>query len=198
MGVCGEVSLPIHHCLLSKTPRSEIKEVHSKPQALSQCRGWLSKHLPGVALIENTSTAAAAKLASENHGVAAVASAEAGHQYGLDVVVANIEDRKDNVTRFAVLGKHKPEPTGDDKTSLLFQLKHEPGALADAMSIFKDNSLNLTWIESFPEPGKPSEYRFFAELTGHRDEPAVAKAIEMLSGDSNLVEVLGSYPRATL
>ncbi len=194
--MCGEVLLPIHHYLLSKTPREQICEVHSKPQALSQCRQWLAKNLPAAQLIENTSTAAAAKLASEKPGVAAVASAEAGRQYGLDVIDANIEDNANNVTRFAVLGKEQPEPTGDDKTSILFQVSHQPGALADAMTIFKEFDLNLTWIESFPSPEAANEYLFFVELSGHRNDQPVAGAVKRLAKESQRLTILGSYPRA--
>lgn len=198
MAVCGEVLLPIHHNLLSKTPRESITEVHSKPQALSQCRGWLAKNLPSARLVEVSSTAAAAELAARQPGIAAVASLEAGRQYELDVIDSSIEDNRHNVTRFAVLGKERPAPTGDDKTTILFQVNHEPGALADAMVIFKQHQLNLTWIESFPAPGKPNEYFFIVELTGHRDDASVVRAVETLAKMSQRSTVLGSYPRAKL
>jgi chorismate mutase / prephenate dehydratase len=196
MEICGEVLLPIHHNLLSKTAREEIREVHSKPQALSQCRGWLTSQLPNARLVEVSSTAAAAKLASEKHGVAAVASIEAGREYQLDVIAANIEDNVDNVTRFAVLGKERPAPTGDDKTAILFQVSHQPGALADAMIVFKNQALNLTWIESFPAPKARNEYLFFIELTGHRDDEPVRRAVETLGKLAQRLTILGSYPRA--
>lgn len=198
MEICGEVLLPIHHHLLSRTPREEIAEVYSKPQALSQCRGWLANQLPHAKLVEISSTAAAAKLAAEKRGAAAVASLEAGRQYELDVIDSNIEDNPDNVTRFAVLGREQPPRTGDDKTALLFQVSHQPGALADAMTIFKRQSLNLTWIESFPLPGKQSEYLFFVEAAGHRDEAALSDAIAALAKKTQRLEILGSYPRAEL
>lgn len=196
MGICGEVLLPIHHNLLSKTPREAIVEVYSKPQALSQCRAWLARNLPQARLVEIGSTAAAAELASRQQGVAAVASIEAGREYELDVIDANIEDNANNVTRFAVLGKEQPSPTGDDKTALLFQVNHQPGALADAMIVFKGQSLNLTWIESFPAPDAPNEYLFFVELTGHRDDNAVKRAIEELAKMTQRLTILGSYPKA--
>ncbi len=198
MQVCGEVLLPIHHNLLARTPRDQIVEVYSKPQALSQCRMWLANHLPHAKLVEISSTAAAARIAADKIGAAAVASAEAGREYNLDVVHANIEDNPNNVTRFAILGREQPERTGDDKTAILFQVNHEPGALADAMVIFKRAALNLTWIESFPIPDKPNEYVFFVELTGHRTDPAVASAIEALTKRAQRLDVLGSYPRAVL
>ena len=198
MQICGEVLLPIHHNLLSTTPRDEITEVHSKPQALSQCRGWLAKQLPNARLVEISSTAAAAKLAAEQRGVAAVASLEAGREYKLDVIAESIEDNRNNVTRFAVLGQHKPAPSGDDKTAILFQVSHEPGALANAMTIFKEQDLNLTWIESFPAPETKNEYMFFIELSGHRDATRVGQAIEQLGKIAQRLTILGSYPRATI
>ena len=198
MQICGEVLLPIHHNLLSTTPRDEITEVHSKPQALSQCRGWLAKQLPNARLVEINSTAAAAKLAAEQRGVAAVASLEAGREYKLDVIAESIEDNRNNVTRFAVLGQHQPAPSGDDKTAILFQVSHEPGALANAMTIFKEQDLNLTWIESFPAPETKNEYMFFIELSGHRDATKVGQAIEQLGKIAQRLTILGSYPRATI
>ncbi len=197
MQICGEAVLAIHHHLLSRTPRNEITEVHSKPQALSQCRRWLASQLPQAKLVEVSSTAAAAQLAAEQHGVAAVASIQAGRQYGLDVIDSNIEDNPNNATRFAVLGTEMPRPTGDDKTALLFQVSHQPGALADTMTIFKNNALNLTWIESFPAPETKNEYLFFTELTGHREDPAVKTAIQQLQSQTQRLTILGSYPALT-
>ena len=198
MQICGEVLLPIHHNLLSTTPRDQITEVHSKPQALSQCRGWLAKQLPNAQLVEISSTAAAAKLASQQRGVAAVASLEAGREYELDVIASSIEDNPNNVTRFAVLGRERPAPTGNDKTAILFQVSHEPGALANAMTIFKQQNLNLTWIESFPAPETKNEYMFFIELTGHRDTQDVQAALKELHHLAQRLTILGSYPIASI
>lgn len=198
MQICGEVLLPIHHNLLSKTPRDQITQVHSKPQALSQCRGWLAKQLPNAQLVEISSTAAAAKLASQQRGVAAVASLEAGREYELDIIANSIEDNPNNVTRFAVLGRERPSPTDNDKTAILFQVSHEPGALANAMTIFKQQNLNLTWIESFPAPETQNEYMFIIELTGHRDTADVQAAIQELQNLAQRLTILGSYPRACI
>lgn len=197
MGICGEVVFPIHHNLLSKSTREDIVEIQSKPQALSQCREWLLANLPNARMVEVSSTAIAAENANQQAGVAAVASIEAGRHYGLSVVADNIEDNRNNVTRFAVLGREQPAPTGDDKTSLLFELHHQPGALADAITIFKSNELNLTWIESFPAPERPSEYLFFVELSGHRDQPMVQKALQELRDGTYRLTVLGSYPKGS-
>lgn len=196
VSITGELQLAIHHQLLAMCDRDSITEVHSKPQAISQCRVWLANHLPKAKLIECSSTAAAAKLAATQTGIAAIASEAAGRRHGLRVIGANIEDSRDNVTRFAVLGHEQPAPTGQDKTTLLFQVAHQPGALADVMGIFKRHELNLTWIESFPQPGTKNEYFFVVEFPGHCQDAAVAKAIEDLQTATHHTHVLGSYCRA--
>ncbi|MCO6455577.1 MAG: prephenate dehydratase [Pirellulaceae bacterium] len=193
--ICGEVQLRIHHCLLGKCSRSEVQEVYSKPQALSQCRAWLARHLPGARTVEMASTASAAKLAGDRPFAAAIASRQAGAHYGLDVIEANIEDNRHNVTRFAVIGEVENRRTGDDKTCLMFELRHQPGALADAMVVFKRNRLNLTWIESFPRPDTPREYVFFVELEGHGREAKVKRALSSLQEKTDRLIVLGSYAR---
>lgn len=194
--ICGEVLLPVHHCLLGRCPRASIVEIYSKPQAMSQCRGWLSKHVPDARLIEISSTAAAARLASEKPGAAAVASREAGVHHGLEVIDENIEDNQNNVTRFAIIGNRESDPTDCDKTSIMFQLRHQPGALAEAMVVFKKAKLNLTWIESFPLADHPREYLFFVELEGHMRSKNVATALAELRKQTLRLEVLGAYPRA--
>jgi chorismate mutase/prephenate dehydratase len=194
--ICDEVQLPIHHNLLGRCQRSEIREVYSKPQALSQCRSWLSKNLPGVRTVEMTSTAAAAQLAAARPEVAAVASLEAALTYGLDVLAENIEDRSHNVTRFAVIGDHISPRTGRDKTALMFEIAHRPGALADTMATFKSANINLTWIESFPMPEEGEGYLFFIEMEGHQQDARVKKALAALARRTLRLEILGSYPRS--
>jgi chorismate mutase/prephenate dehydratase len=191
--ISGEVQLRIHHTLLGQGSRSQIKKVCSKPQALSQCRGWLAKNLPNADLVATTSTTVAAERAAAEKDVAAIASRQAGAQYGLQVLAANIEDNKANITRFAVIGDSSAARTGNDKTAMLFQLSHKPGALADAMNVFKRKRLNMTWIESFPLVGQPNEYLFFVELQGHEKDLRVRQALSTLGKKTELLEVLGSY-----
>ncbi len=141
------------------------------------------------------STAEAAQTAVGDPAVAAIASAQAATQYGLEVLVANIEDNKDNVTRFAVIGS-KPAAktgTGNDKTALMLEISHEPGALADAMAVFKRNRLNMTWIESFPVAGSRGRYLFFIEFMAHASEARSKKAIAALEKKAQQLVVLGSY-----
>jgi chorismate mutase/prephenate dehydratase len=191
----GEIPIRIHHYLLGNGRRSEIVEVQSKPQAISQCRGWLAKNLPNAKVTAASSTTAAAQNAVSQKGVAAIASRQAGVNYGLNVLAAEIEDNKENTTRFAVIGREIAARTGNDKTSLMFELQHEPGALADAMTIFKRNRLNLTWIESIPKKGSQNEYIFFVELEGHQTDLRVRRALESLEKKVRVSRVLGSYPR---
>ncbi|NUQ64391.1 MAG: prephenate dehydratase [Pirellulales bacterium] len=191
--ICGEVDLEIHHTLLGKCARNEVREVYSKPQALSQCRNWLARHLPAARMIEVTSTSTAAQLASEKPGAAAIASIQAGVHYGLSVLAEQIEDNPSNKTRFAVIGDHSAPRTGNDKTAMLFQVEHRPGALADAMNIFKRNRLNLTWIESFPIPGSSRTYLFFVEMEGHETDTRVRRAVASLERKTLRLEILGSF-----
>ena len=197
MKVCGQIEMEIHHTLLGRCPRDQVAEVYSKPQALSQCRNWLAKHLPGARTVEVTSTSTAAQLALEKPGAAAVASLQAGIHYGLDVLAERIEDNQSNLTRFAVIGDHSPERTGDDKTAILFQTEHKFGALVDVLAIFKRNRLNLTWIESFPVPGPQRQYLFFVEVEGHEGDTRMRRALTSIEAKTLRLEVLGSYPATT-
>jgi chorismate mutase/prephenate dehydratase len=191
--ICAELPLRIHHCLLGVGARDGVRTVFSKPQPLSQCRNWLAKHLPRAVLRELTSSAEAAQRAKSDPYSAAVASAQAGINYGLDVLAKNIEDNSDNVTRFAVIGSATGERTGHDKTALMLEIAHQPGALADAMAVFKRNRLNMTWIESYPIPGSRGRYLFFVEFVAHEAEPRARRAIAALRKKAIRLEVLGSY-----
>jgi chorismate mutase/prephenate dehydratase len=191
--ICGELPLRIHHCLLGAGTRDTIQTVVSKPQPLSQCRNWLARHMPNADLLEVGSSAEAARRAKADSKVAAVASAQAGAHYGLPVLVPNIEDNPDNVTRFAVISPQTSSPSGHDKTALMVEIAHEPGALADAMAIFKRNKLNMTWIESYPIPGARGRYLFFVEFVGHEQDRAARRAIDTLAKNALRLEVLGSY-----
>lgn len=194
--ICGEVQLAIHHNLLGRSPRADVTEIYSKPQALSQCRDWLSRNMPHARPIEVASTSTAAQLARDKPGVAAIASRQAAMEYQLDILAENIEDNKNNVTRFAVIGDKPVGPTGRDRTSLLLQIPHKPGSLSDALITFKQNKINLTWIESFPLRGPENGYIFFIDCEGHFKDPKVKRTLDELAGMAVRMEVLGSYPRS--
>jgi chorismate mutase/prephenate dehydratase len=192
--ICGEVEMQIHHALLARCRRAEVKEVYSKLQPLSQCRNWLSKHLPAARTIEVTSTSTAAQLAQEKPGAAAIASLEAGVQYALDALAEKIEDNPSNTTRFVVIGNESAPRTGNDRTAVLFQIEHRPGSLAEALNIFKRNRVNLTWLESFPIPGSDRAYLFFVEMEGHESDARVRRAIDALRRKALRLEILGAFP----
>ena len=194
--ICGELQIAVHHNLLSRSPRSEINEIYSKPQALSQCRDWLARNMPQADLHEVTSTSTAAQLARDKPGAAAVASRQAAVQYELEIVADNIEDNPNNVTRFAVIGDVEAKPTGHDRTSVLLQIPHSPGSLSDALNAFKTNKVNLTWIESFPLRGPEPGYLFFLDFEGHAHDQKIKKTLNALEKKAISLRMLGSYPRS--
>lgn len=195
--ICGEVQISVHHNLLGRCPRGEITEIYSKPQAFSQCRDWLAKNMPQARLIEVTSTSTAAQLARDKPGVGAVASHQAALQYDLQIIAEGIEDNRNNVTRFAVIGEDAAEPTGRDRTALLLQIPHKSGSLADCLMSFKQNKLNLTWIESFPLREPDKGYLFFLDFEGHMKDTKVRKMLDELESKAVKLQILGSYPRST-
>jgi len=194
--ICAEIRLRIHHNLLANCEQQEIRRIYSKPQALSQCRNWLSKNVPHASLHEVASTATAAELAQREPGAAAVASRQAAVRYGLRILFSDIEDSPYNETRFAVIGNQESRRTGRDKTAIMFKIPHNPGSLVDTLNAFKLSKLNLTWIESFPAKSAKPEYVFFVDFEGHVDEPKVKRALEILQRRCEQVAVLGSFPMA--
>ncbi len=192
--ICAEARLRIHHNLLAKCPQSDIRRVYSRDQALSQCRTWLSKNVPQAQLIPVASTATAAELAAREPNAAAVASREAAAHYGLDIVARNIEDVQHNTTRFAVIGDRETQRTGKDKTAIMFRIPHKPGSLSDAITVFKRNRVNLTWIESFPSREAEQEYLFFVDFEGHPAESRIRRTLAQLERRCERLVVLGSFP----
>lgn len=194
--VCAEVLVMIHHNLLSNSPPDKITKVYSKPEALGQCRKWLSVQLQHAQKCPAPSTSKAAEMAAKEEGAAAIGSSLAGDIYGLKVQFANIEDNPQNATRFFVIAKQAAKPTGDDKTSLMFTTEHTAGALADVLDVFRDGGLNLTHIDKRPSKRVNWEYYFFVDVVGHISEPKVARAIEQARQKCLRLTVLGSFPRA--
>jgi chorismate mutase/prephenate dehydratase len=192
----SEIRLHIHHNLLANCEQQEIRRIYSKPQALSQCRNWLSKNVPHALLKEVSSTATAAELAQREPGAAAVASRQAAVRYGLRILFADIEDSPYNETRFAVIGHQKSARTGHDKTAVMFRIPHNPGSLVEALDVFKQNKINLTWIESFPAKVAKPEYIFFVDFEGHTEDPKVSRALKALAEHCEEMTVLGSFPMA--
>lgn len=195
--ICGETILRITHLLLSKaTDINRIKRVYSVPQALGQCRRWLRENLPRVEIIETPTTAKAALLCQDDEEGAAIGSEAAKEIYGLNVLAEGIEDYPNNSTRFLVIGHFAPPPTGRDKTTLIFAVKHKAGALYSALSAFDKYDINLTMLTSRPSRRTSWEYVFFADFQGHIEEERVKKALARLAEDTLFIKVLGSYPEA--
>lgn len=197
--MCGEIVLAIHHQLLSMVGDiAGVERVYAHEQALAQCRGWLDQHLPRAERLALGSNAAAAERAAQEPGAAAIAGTQAGERYGLGVLASNIEDHPQNTTRFAVIGHARPQPTGTDVTSVMFSMPNEPGALHGMLAVLADAGISMSRIESRPLRGGSWDYRFFVDLLGHRDDPAVAPALVAMARKAALFKVLGSCPRAVL
>ena len=200
LSVCGEVYLPIVHVLLSaETDVEAVKVLYSHHLAVSQCRTWLARHMPGVRIEEVRSTAQAARLAKKERGAAAIAGIFAADEYGLNVLAEHIEDRADNENRFLVIGHHAPSRSGQDMTSIMFSFRDEPGFLHRVLGIFANHKINLTRIESRPSRKKAWDYLFFIDFEGHQEDQNAAAALKELSAISGVaVKLLGSYPRRVL
>lgn len=196
--ISGEILLEVHHALLGRAGElGGVKVVYSHPQALAQCRRWLAAELPDVPTVEVASTAVAVERALDEPTAAAVASELAARLYDLPVLRARIEDSPHNVTRFLVIGTRAMGPSGRDKTSVLFSIKDEVGALYRILEPFARHALNLTKIESRPTKRRPWEYVFFVDFEGHREDPTVQAALAALQAQCLFLKVLGSYPSAS-
>jgi chorismate mutase/prephenate dehydratase len=195
--VIAEVLLEISHDLLSVSgDLSEIRKVVSHPQALGQCRSWLEENLPDATLVDVGSTALAAQMVADDPSAAAIASETAASLYGLKSVKKKIEDNPNNFTRFLVIGKNTPEPSGKDKTSIMFSIKDEPGILFRMLEPFSKRDINLSKIESRPMKSKAWEYVFYLDMEGHISSDNVAQGIEDLRGYCQFLKILGSYQSA--
>jgi len=197
--IAGEVTLRIHHHLLSKAVDLDaVRRVYSHQQSLAQCRGWLDRYLPNAERIAVSTNADAAKLAAGAPDAAAVASEAAAELYELRVLAQRIEDELGNTTRFLVIGAEDAPPSGHDKTSMLLSCRNEAGGLHRLLTPFAEQGLSMTRIESRPSRQGVWDYVFFVDVCGHRQSPEVAQALAQLKNAANLCKVLGSYPEAVL
>ncbi|MGJ8620137.1 MAG: prephenate dehydratase [Methylophilaceae bacterium] len=202
--ICGEVTLPIHHCLLSKqTDINKISHVFSHGQSLSQCHEWLNRTLPTVQREAVTSNAYAAQMihdlvSTDGTFAAAIASKRAAELFELNVLAENIEDDPKNTTRFLVLSKHDVAASGQDKTSLALSTKNKPGAMVDLLEPLARLGVSMTKLESRPSKQGLWDYVFFIDIEGHQSDVKVNAAIEELKQRASVVKVLGSYPVAVV
>ena len=196
-----EFLLPIDHCLITRpgVRLSDIRVVVSKQEALTQCRQFLARELRFAEQVPATSTAlAVVDLKEADDRTAAIGPRRAAELAGLPVLAHGIQDRKNNVTRFAVLASSSMPPSGSDKTTIAFDFDKPdaPGLVYGAMRPFADRGINLTKIESRPTGTGMGNYIFLLDLEGHIDEPHVQQAITELQGHTSTFKVLGAYPRA--
>jgi chorismate mutase/prephenate dehydratase len=195
-----EILLPVHHTImgLPGASLSQIRRVLSHPVALGQCRTWLGKHLPGVELVSAWDTAGSAEIVAkeQNPALAAIAARHAADAHGLVPLGERIEDDPTNQTRFLIFTTeaNAPERTSvPHKTSLIVSLDHRPGMLAHSLQAFGARGVNLTALQSRPEPSAPWTYRFYIDVEGKATEPRVAEALEEVEALSARFTVLGSY-----
>ncbi|BCM24896.1 prephenate dehydratase [Methyloradius palustris] len=201
LNICGEIALPIHHNLLSKSDSvDQIKTVYAHSQSLAQCHQWLNAHLPNADRQPVVSNAEAANIAKNNTNgsVAAIASTRAAELFSLNNLASNIEDDPKNTTRFLILATHDVAPSGKDKTSLVVATKNVPGAILELLKPLADEQVSLTKLESRPSKIGLWEYVFFVDIEGHHQDAAVSKALKELEARSSLLKVLGSYPVAII
>lgn len=195
LNICAEHYAPVSHDLLSITGEpGDIEKIYSHPQALAQCRTWMKKKFPHVDIVETSSTSQAALLASEDKHIAAIASKQAAHIYGLQTVEKKIEDYSGNITRFLVIGNHIPDRTGADKTSIMFATSHVPGALFRALEPVDRAGLNMLKLESRPTRDQNWSYFFFLDIEGHIQDKIVSDTIAEIKKYSLSLKILGSYP----
>ena len=195
--VVRECYLEISHCLASRAGALDrIERLYAQPQAIAQCRRWILEHLPRAEWRECPSTAQAAQLARQDPHGAALCNLYAAHHYGLEALQEALEDQPGNVTRFFALGRDPNPPTGCDKSSILFGVRDQPGALHCALAPLTRFQLNMTRIESRPNRLLPWQYLFYADIEGHRDDPDIRAALDALREQVAFFKVLGSYPKS--
>ena len=196
--IVGEVKLSIVHSLLAYqgTTVEGVRRVYSHPQALAQCERFL-RTLSGVEIVATYDTAGSAKLIRDRklRDTAAIASERAATVFGLSVLRSGIQDFADNITRFLFISREALPLGPTDKTTIVFTLTNEPGALFKALSVFALRGIDLTKLESRPIPGRPFEYLFYADLAADRQELRCTRALMHLAEFAPLLRTLGSYPR---
>ena len=199
LNINGEVSLRIHHYLLSKEQElADVDIVYAHPQALGQCRSWLAKHLPECELVAVNSNSEAAKKVAGERRTAAIAANRAAEIYELTTLASNIEDEANNTTRFLVIGRQDVAPSGNDKTALLVSTKNQPGALHSLLKPLAESGITMSKIESRPARTAVWEYVFFIDIDGHCQDEKMIDALNQLEQASSMCRVLGSYPKAVL
>lgn len=197
--VYAEAQVFIRHHLLANCSPKEVKKIYSKPQVFEQCRKWLQAHYPKADIISAPSSSRAVMMAKDEPlelGAAAIASSLAGTLYGLNPLYNDIEDKPNNITRFLILARQEAKPSGDDKTSMMFATRNDPGALVQVLQVFQTAGVNLTHIDKRPSQRENWTYTFFIDAEGHKEEDKMRDAIVDAKQYCQDFVLLGSYPRS--
>ncbi|MBY4895593.1 prephenate dehydratase [Cupriavidus sp. AU9028] len=193
--ISGEIALKVHHNLMASTPDLQgVTVVRAHPQALAQCQHWLTANYPHLERQPVSSNAEAARMASEDPTVAAIAGETAANRYHLHIVRSHIQDDPHNRTRFAVIGRYETEPSGSDQTSLILSVPNKAGAVYQLLAPLADNGVSMCRFESRPARSGAWEYYFYVDVEGHQQDPAVERALRELRVNAAFFKVLGSYP----
>ena len=198
LNATGEIYHRIEHCLIGTGSIDKIDTVYSHPQALGQCRKFISKH--NMKTIPTYDTAGSVKMVKDlnKENYAGIASRDAARIYQMPIILDNIANNLNNYTRFLVLSKQTSSQTSNDKTSIIFSIKHEPSSLFKIIENFHKNNVNLTKIESRPTKSNTWEYNFYVDFDGHQDDSTISKMLAKVKQETLFMKILGSYPCAKL
>ncbi|MBD3230921.1 MAG: prephenate dehydratase [Candidatus Lokiarchaeota archaeon] len=193
--VCGEIIERITHNLISQFnyDLNDIQYVISHPQPLGQCKSFIEENLSNAKILEVSSTAVAVKMLSQVPYSVAIGTNTAADLYNMQILQKGIEDNPNNYTRFLIIGNKTIETNKPKKTSIIFSVKHEPGALVDALKVFQEKNINLLKLESRPSRKDPWEYYFFTDFRGNTDDPTTQEALKQLKNRTLFLKILGSY-----
>jgi len=205
LNAVGEIYHRIHHCLIGTGSVRDIDTVYSHPQALGQCRQFIQENSLGT--IPTYDTAGSVKIIKDlnKNSVACIASKNAAEIFDVPVIQEGVEDNANNYTRFLIFSRENNEQlvqngskAENSKTSIIFSVKHEAGALYQIIKEFYQNKINLTKIESRPDKNTPWQYNFYVDFVGHQDDSLIKDVLQKLRNHSTFLKILGSYPTAKL
>lgn len=197
--IIGEIQHRVAHQLMALpgVKAEEVKRVYSHPQALAQCRQSIQAHFPHAERVATYDTAGSAKMLREGNirEGAAIASSRAAEIYEMDILQENFEDDLQNYTRFLIISREPVKPEGEAKTSIVYAMHNQPGALFKSLAVFALRDIDLTKIESRPLQGKPWQYFFYLDFVGSQHELHCQNALNNLQELTSYFRILGSYPR---
>lgn len=196
--ICAEISIPVRHHLMAGSSMidARVTSIRAHSQALAQCMQWLNQHHPDIERIAVSSNAEAARQASQDASIAAIASEAAATNFGLSVVSSNIQDDPSNRTRFAVIGDYRCTASGQDQTSLILSVPDKAGAVHRLIEPLARHGVSMKRFESRPARQLGWEYNFYIDVVGHQDDPQIAAALVELKEQTAFYKIVGSYPRA--